>query len=250
MYYVHGHWYSPNVGRFISPDEKGEYLYGSGEDAVNYVWAAGQGAICQFVNDEALGEPAAFDQFLQDITNGERVTGYTTLCVENQGGDAFNFGTYFGRGASYAVSIVEIVGGIDMIVGGGVGGAVTCPVTLGGGCVAGAGAVVVGAAGVVHGGAVLVRNLNAPIMRAQGSGNVSGGTLTSDQVLNAAERSLGKGYREIAPGVYRSADGSRQFRMTDGDLLDPKQGAHVHFESIASDGRSIIENAHVIIRDQ
>ncbi|TAH50145.1 MAG: hypothetical protein EYC68_14945 [Chloroflexota bacterium] len=171
MYYVHGRWYSPDVGRFISPDEKGEYLYGSGEDAVNYVWAAGQGAICQFVNDEALGEPAAFDQFLQDITNGERVTGYTTLCVENQGGDAFNFGTYFGRGASYAVSVVEIVGGVDMIVGGGIGGAVTCPVTLGGGCVAGAGAVVVGAAGVVHGGAVLVRNLNAPILRAEGTGN-------------------------------------------------------------------------------
>ncbi|TAH50149.1 MAG: hypothetical protein EYC68_14965 [Chloroflexota bacterium] len=71
---------------------------------------------------------------------------------------------------AYAVSIVEIVGGIDMIVGGGVGGAVTCPVTLGGGCVAGAGAVVVGAAGVVHGGAVLVRNLNAPILRAEGRG--------------------------------------------------------------------------------
>jgi len=38
MYYVHGRWYSPDVGRFISPDEKGEYLYGSGEDAVNYTW--------------------------------------------------------------------------------------------------------------------------------------------------------------------------------------------------------------------
>ncbi|MBI4671691.1 MAG: hypothetical protein HY741_08505 [Chloroflexi bacterium] len=38
MYYVHGRWYDPNVGRFISPDEKGECLYGSGEDAVNYAW--------------------------------------------------------------------------------------------------------------------------------------------------------------------------------------------------------------------
>jgi RHS repeat-associated protein len=170
MYYVHGRWYDPNVGRFISPDEKGEYLYGSGEDAVNWVWSAGQDAYCQFVSDETLGLPAALDQLLQYITNGERVSGYTTMCIENQGGDAFNFGAAFGRGTSYALSVVEIVGGIDMIVGGGVGGAVTCPVTFGGGCAARAGAVAVGAAGVVHGGAVIVRNLHAPILRAQGRG--------------------------------------------------------------------------------
>ncbi len=139
------------------------------------MWSAGQGAICQFVNDEALGEPAAFDQFIQGITNGQSATLYGTTCVGNQGGSAFNFGAAFGRGTSYAISVVEIVGSVDMIVGGGVGGAVTCPVTFGGGCVAGAGAVAVGAAGVVHGGAVLVRNLNAPIMRAQGKGNADNG---------------------------------------------------------------------------
>jgi hypothetical protein len=38
MYYVHGRWYDPEVGRFISPDENGEYLYGSGDDAVNWAW--------------------------------------------------------------------------------------------------------------------------------------------------------------------------------------------------------------------
>jgi RHS repeat-associated protein len=26
MYYVHGRWYDPNVGRFISPDAKGESI--------------------------------------------------------------------------------------------------------------------------------------------------------------------------------------------------------------------------------
>ncbi len=45
MYYVHGRWYRPDLGRFISPDEKGEYLYGSGDDAVNYAWAGEAGAL-------------------------------------------------------------------------------------------------------------------------------------------------------------------------------------------------------------
>ncbi len=43
MYYVHGRWYNPDIGRFISPDEKGEYLYGSGNDPINWAWIAEQG---------------------------------------------------------------------------------------------------------------------------------------------------------------------------------------------------------------
>ncbi len=35
MYYAHGRWYSVSTGMFLSPDEKGEYLYGSGNDAIN-----------------------------------------------------------------------------------------------------------------------------------------------------------------------------------------------------------------------
>ncbi len=39
MYYVHGRWYRPDIGRFISPNEKGDYLYGGdGNDAVNFAW--------------------------------------------------------------------------------------------------------------------------------------------------------------------------------------------------------------------
>jgi len=182
MYYVHGRWYSPDVGRFISPDEKGEYLYGSGEDAVNWVWSAGQGAICQFVNDEALGEPAAFDAFVQGISGGQTITLFGTTCLDNQGGDAFNFGAAFGRGTSYAISVVEIVGGVDMIMGGGVGGAVTCLETLGAGCAAGAAAIGVGAAGVTHGGTVLVRNLQAPMMMAKSKGGGGGANWRETEV--------------------------------------------------------------------
>ncbi len=36
LYYVHGRWYNPEVGLWLSPDGKGEYFYGSGQDAVNY----------------------------------------------------------------------------------------------------------------------------------------------------------------------------------------------------------------------
>jgi hypothetical protein len=48
--------------------------------------------------------------------------------------------------------------------------------------------------------------------------------------------------------VFRSADNLRQFRMTADDLLDTKIGQHVHFEAIGPNGRTIIENSHVLIR--
>jgi RHS repeat-associated protein len=81
--------------------------------------------------------------------------------------------------------------------------------------------------------------------------DISGGELTPEQALDAAEKYLGPGYKEIAPGVFRSDNGtgSKQFRMTSSDLTDPKQGAHVHFEYIGPDGKQIVENSHVKIID-
>jgi RHS repeat-associated protein len=38
LYYVHGRWYNPDTGLFLSPDANGEYRYGSGQDAVNWAW--------------------------------------------------------------------------------------------------------------------------------------------------------------------------------------------------------------------
>ncbi len=40
LYYVHGRWYNPDTGLFLSPDANGAYRYGSGQDAVNYAWRA------------------------------------------------------------------------------------------------------------------------------------------------------------------------------------------------------------------
>ncbi len=49
MYYVHGRWYDPFIGRFISPNEKGDYLYGGDgpceDDAVNCALALLQGVL-------------------------------------------------------------------------------------------------------------------------------------------------------------------------------------------------------------
>ena len=38
LYYVHGRWYNPDTGMWLSPDEKGEYLYGSGQNPVTKGW--------------------------------------------------------------------------------------------------------------------------------------------------------------------------------------------------------------------
>ncbi|MFO0729836.1 MAG: RHS repeat-associated core domain-containing protein [Nitrospiraceae bacterium] len=81
----------------------------------------------------------------------------------------------------------------------------------------------------------------------KGLGNVAGGATTVESALVHGEKWLGPGYREIAPGVFRSADDTRQFRMTTRDLTDPIQGPHVHFESIGANGRTILESSHVTI---
>jgi len=83
-----------------------------------------------------------------------------------------------------------------------------------------------------------------------GYGNIGGGATTVSEALRNAELWLGPGYKKIASGVYRSADGTRQFRMTDDDLRDPAQGPHCHFESIGPNGRKILENSHVQLTDQ
>jgi len=42
LYYAHGRWYNPETALWLSPDENGEYLYGSGQDAVNWAWRVPQ----------------------------------------------------------------------------------------------------------------------------------------------------------------------------------------------------------------
>ncbi len=37
LYYIHGRWWHPDMGLFLSPNEKGDYLFnGDGQDPVNF----------------------------------------------------------------------------------------------------------------------------------------------------------------------------------------------------------------------
>lgn len=56
---------------------------------------------------------------------------------------------------------------------------------------------------------------------------------STSQALDAAGRWLGPNYRELGrpgSGVFRSADGLRQFRMAPNDLAPHDDDPHVHFE--------------------
>lgn len=73
---------------------------------------------------------------------------------------------------------------------------------------------------------------------------------TVHQALTTGERFVGSGYREIAPGVFRSADGLRQFRMTGRDLTPThgKIGPHVHFQKFDAAGKEL-KNIHTPLLD-
>jgi hypothetical protein len=43
LYYVHGRWYNPDTGLFLSPDEQGSYKYNAQQDAIN----SAQGDPCE-----------------------------------------------------------------------------------------------------------------------------------------------------------------------------------------------------------
>lgn len=81
----------------------------------------------------------------------------------------------------------------------------------------------------------------------RGLGNIgSHGIVDAGTALRSGMEWLGPGYKEIAPGVFRSSDGLRQFRMTTADLVPTHGniGSHVHFEALDSLGK-VIENLHL-----
>jgi len=88
---------------------------------------------------------------------------------------------------------------------------------------------------------------------AKGFGNIgSHAVMDAGDALGHGVKWLGDGYTETAPGVFRSTDNMRQFRMTAGDL-DPfghgaksGLGSHVHFEALDVNG-NVIENLHIPI---
>ena len=79
----------------------------------------------------------------------------------------------------------------------------------------------------------------------------SHGPMSEDAALQYGTQWVGPGYREVGPngsGVFRSANNSRQFRITDADITGGHGplGPHVHFESLNPQGR-VVENLHIPI---
>ena len=74
-------------------------------------------------------------------------------------------------------------------------------------------------------------------------------SMNSTDVLDTAVNYLGDGYSEIAPGVYRSSDNLRQFRMTARDLFGHGNlKGHVNFETLNRAGK-VNRNVHIFYVD-
>lgn len=96
--------------------------------------------------------------------------------------------------------------------------------------------------------------MNLQLFGGRAADNLQDGMrLTVNQSLDAAEGFLGKGYRDMGGGRFVSADGLRQVRMGDSDILGRHAGGpHMNFEIMRPDpnrpGRFIVEeNIHVYL---
>jgi hypothetical protein len=101
-----------------------------------------------------------------------------------------------------------------------------------------------GATGIFRAGTSAARGAAGTL---KGFGSIgSHGVVDAGKALGAGQKWLGAGYKEIALGVFRSADGLRQFRMTNADILGRHGniGSHVHLEAL-DDARKVIENLHL-----
>jgi len=87
-----------------------------------------------------------------------------------------------------------------------------------------------------------------------------GASLPTDEALDAAIGYLGSGYKEIAPGVFKSGDGTGMVRMTDSDLARTGNHAgapHMNFEKgdtvVKPNGKEQFvskENKHIFLPEE
>ena len=78
---------------------------------------------------------------------------------------------------------------------------------------------------------------------------------TSSEILGYGEQFLGKGYKEVSPGRFVSADGKRVFRIRDSDLIGHRGGPpHANFETMVPNpikpGKDKVDlNYHIYITE-
>ena len=85
-----------------------------------------------------------------------------------------------------------------------------------------------------------------------GKGNITSKViLNSDEALDAGKRWIGDGYKEIDTGVFRSADGKRQFRIDNCSLAGSHQPGvpHIHFKTYRGTKRKFEANNHVPLKN-
>lgn len=68
-------------------------------------------------------------------------------------------------------------------------------------------------------------------VKSAGKGFTNGAKMSTNEALDAAEDFLGPGYKNMGNGRFVSADGTRQVRMGDSDILGQHGGGpHINFE--------------------
>jgi hypothetical protein len=78
---------------------------------------------------------------------------------------------------------------------------------------------------------------------------------STNQALDAADDFLGPGYKDLGNGRFVSADGTRQVRMGNSDILGQHGGGpHMNFETLspnpAKPGKMmIVEKMHIYLTD-
>ncbi|WP_462081351.1 RHS repeat-associated core domain-containing protein [Luteimonas sp. RIT-PG2_3] len=105
-----------------------------------------------------------------------------------------------------------------------------------------------------------VRAVNGVTDATRAARPADGAAMGTDEALDTASSYLGDGYKQIADGVFRSADGTRQVRMTNSDLATSKNHAgapHMNFEegvtTTKPSGRQVFDaehNSHVYLSDE
>lgn len=75
---------------------------------------------------------------------------------------------------------------------------------------------------------------------ARASRPADGATTQADDALDTAESFLGSSYDEVAPGVFRSVDGTRQVRMAPRDLAPGPSHAGGRLDFHFEEGRVFV----------
>ena len=225
LYYYRARFYDARNMRFLQRDPIGlasgqinPYAY-VGNDPVNFTDPSGLIA----ASSAKLFNPntAEQQQSYVDLSGagGETLAGQQSLASlvgasSSDGEDGYLFNA-LSQNAAMASIQVEVQSNDRFVV----AANTACETSFPGGCGARGGGGGANFSGGNSGG--LPWSGSGATQRSGGFGNITqSSALTPDAALGAGTKWLGSGYKEIAPGVYRSTDGLRQFRMTNSDIWD------------------------------